>query len=139
MFYMSMFLVVAGNILYHLSQKSIPRGLNPAFSVTVSYLVALALSIAIYPFFSDQPFRESSRQLNWSSFGVGVAAVIIEFAFLLVYRSGWNLSIATTIASAAIAVVLIPLGILVFREHVSPLNVVGLLMCLAGLVLAVRR
>ncbi len=139
MFYISMLLVVAGNILYHLSQKSIPRDLNPAFSVTVSYLVALALSIAVFPFFSPQPIRESARQLNWTSVGVGVAAVVIEFGFLLVYRSGWNLSIASGIASAAIALILIPVGILFFRERISALNLVGLLMCLAGLVLAVRR
>jgi multidrug transporter EmrE-like cation transporter len=70
---------------------------------------------------------------------VGAAAVVIEFAFLLVYRTGWNLSVASAIASAAIALILIPLGVLVFREHISALNIVGLLMCLAGLALAVRR
>ena len=139
MFYISMFLVVGGNILYHLSQKSIPRGLNPAFSVTVSYLVALALSIAVYPFFRAQPLRESARQLNWTSVGVGVAAVVIEFGFLLAYRAGWNLSIASAIASAAIALILIPLGIALFRERLSAVNFLGLLLCLAGLVLAVRR
>jgi drug/metabolite transporter (DMT)-like permease len=139
MFYISMLLVVAANILYHLSQKSIPKGLNPAFSVTVSYLVALTLSIAIYPFFSAQPIRESARQLNWTSFGVGVSAVVIEFAFLLAYRAGWNLSIGSAVASAAIALILIPLGIWLFRERLSALNFVGLLLCLAGLVLAVRR
>lgn len=139
MFYISMLLVVGGNILYHLSQKSIPKGLNPAFSVTVSYLVALALSVAIYPFFSAQSIRESARQLNWTSFGVGVAAVVIEFAFLLAYRAGWNLSMASAIASAAIALILIPLGILLFREHLATVDIVGLLLCLVGLVLAVRR
>jgi uncharacterized membrane protein len=139
MFYFSFFLVVAGNILYHVSQKSIPRGLNPAFSVTVSYIVALALSSALYPFLSAQSIRESARQLNWASVGVGVSAVAIEFGFLLAYRSGWNLSIASATASAAIAVILIPLGILLYREHLSALNVVGLLLCLAGLVLVVRR
>ncbi len=139
MYYFSFFLVIAGNILYHLSQKSIPKGLNPAFSVTVSYVVALALSAALYPFLSSQPVRESARQLNWASVGVGVSAVAIEFGFLLVYRAGWNISIASAMASAAIAVVLIPIGILLYRERLSAVNVVGLLLCLAGLVLVIRR
>lgn len=139
MYYFSFFLVIAGNILYHLSQKSIPKGLNPAFSVTVSYVVALALSAALYPFLSSQPVREAARQLNWASVGVGVSAVAIEFGFLLVYRAGWNISIASAMASAAIAVVLIPIGILLYRERLSAVNVVGLLLCLAGLVLVIRR
>lgn len=139
MYYFSFFLVVAGNVLYHLSQKSIPRGLNPAFSVTVSYVVALALSAALYPFLSSQPVRESARQLNWASVGVGVSAVAIEFGFLLVYRAGWNISSASAMASAAIAVVLIPIGILLYRERLSTVNVVGLLLCLVGLVLVIRR
>lgn len=139
MYYLSFFLVVAGNVLYHLSQKSIPKGLNPAFSVMVSYVVALALSAALYPFLSSQPVRESARQLNWASVGVGVSAVAIEFGFLLVYRAGWNISIASAMASAAIAVVLIPIGILLYRERLSAVNVFGLLLCLAGLVLVIRR
>lgn len=139
MYYISFFLVIAGNVLYHLSQKSIPKGLNPAFSVTVSYIVALGLSAVLYPFLSSQPIRESARQLNWASVGVGVSAVAIEFGFLLVYRAGWNISIASAMASAAIAVVLIPIGILLYRERLSATNVVGLLLCLAGLVLVIRR
>jgi drug/metabolite transporter (DMT)-like permease len=139
MFYVSIFLAVGGNILYHLSQKSIPKGLNPAFSVTVSYLVALALSVALYPLLPGQPIRESARALNWASFGVGIAIVAVEFGFLFVYRAGWNLSMASAVASAAIALILIPLGILLFRERLSAVNVLGLLLCVAGLILAVRR
>jgi drug/metabolite transporter (DMT)-like permease len=139
MFYISMLLVVAANILYHLSQKSIPKGLNPAFSVTVSYLVALALSVALYPLLPGQPIRESARALNWASFGVGIAIVAVEFGFLFVYRAGWNLSMASAVASAAIALILIPLGILLFRERLSAVNILGLLLCVAGLILAVRR
>jgi len=139
MFYVSFVLIVAGNIVYHLSQKSIPKGLNPAFSVTVSYIVALALSAALYPLLPGAPIRESARAVNWASVGVGVSAVAIEFGFLLAYRAGWNLSIASATASAAIALVLIPLGILLYRERLSALNVLGLLLCLGGLVLVIRR
>jgi drug/metabolite transporter (DMT)-like permease len=139
MFLISIFLVVGGNVLYHLSQKSIPRGLNPAFSVTVSYAAALLLSVALLPWLADQPVRESVRQLNWTSFGVGISAVVIEFGFLLAYRAGWNLSIASTVVAAALALVLIPIGIVLFRERLSPVNFLGLALCLVGLLLAIRK
>ena len=138
MFYWSMLFVVAGNVIYHLSQKSIPRGLDPVFSVTVSYVTALGLSALLLPIASSRPLRDSMRQVTWASFGVGVGAVVIEFAFLLVYRSGWNISLASFAGSAALAAILVPLGVLLYRERLSWVNVLGLLFCLLGFALVTR-
>jgi uncharacterized membrane protein len=138
MVYVSILLAVGGNVLYHVAQKSVPRGINPAFSVTVSYVVALALSAALLPLVSDQPLSDSVRELNWASFGVGVAIVAVEFGFLLAYRAGWNLSTAWLVVAALLALALVPIGILLYRERLSATNVVGLLLCAAGLVLAFR-
>lgn len=138
MFYWSMLLVVLGNVLYHVSQKSIPRGLDPVFSVFVSYVTALALSALLLPLAASRPIRESWRQTTWASVGVGVAAVVIEFAFLLVYRAGWNISLASFAGSAVLAAILVPLGVLLYRERLSWVNLVGLLFCLLGFFLVTR-
>ncbi len=138
MYVFSIFLAVGANILYHISQKSIPRGINPAFSVVVTYLVALALSAALLPFTSSQPLRESARELNWASAGVGVAIVGVEFAFLLAYRTGWRISLATLTTNVTVAIVLLPVGLLFFRERLSASNVAGIVLCLAGLLLIAR-
>lgn len=138
MFYWSMIFVVAGNVLYHLGQKSIPKDLDPVFSVTVSYVTALALSLFLLPIASSRPLRESFRQTTWASVAVGVGAVVIEFAFLLVYRSGWNISLASFAGSAALAAILVPVGVLLYRERLSWVNVVGLLFCLLGFFLVTR-
>ena len=138
MFYWSMIFVVLGNVLYHVSQKTIPRGLDPVFSVFVSYVTALALSALLLPFAAARPLRASWRQTTWASVGVGVGAFVIEFAFLYVYRSGWNISLASFAGSAALAVILVPLGVLLYRERLSWVNVVGLLFCLVGFALVTR-
>jgi drug/metabolite transporter (DMT)-like permease len=138
MFYWSMIFVVLGNVVYHVSQKSIPRGLDPALSVTVSYVTALTLSAVLLPFSSVRPIKDSLRQVTWASFGVGAGAVVIEFAFLLVYRSGWNISLASFAGSAALAAILVPVGLLIYRERLSWVNVVGLLFCLLGFFLVTR-
>jgi uncharacterized membrane protein len=36
-------------------------------------------------------------------------------------------------------VVLIPVGLLVFKDHLSIRNVIGLILCIVGLVLVVRQ
>lgn len=138
MFYWSMVFVVLGNVVYHVSQKSIPRDLDPVFSVTVSYITALVLSAVLLPFASTRPLRDSLRQVTWASVGVGVGAVVIEFAFLLVYRSGWNISLASFAGSASLAAILVPIGLFLYREKLSWVNVVGLLFCLVGFALVTR-
>ena len=139
MFYFSLVMVVLGNVLYQVSQKSIPRGLDPVFSVFVSYVTALALTALLLPFAASRPLRESWRATTWASFGVGVSACVIEFAFLWVYRSGWNISLAPSVGGAALAAFLIPIGVLFYREKISGVNAVGLLLCLVGVYLASRR
>jgi drug/metabolite transporter (DMT)-like permease len=139
MFYWSMVLVVLGNVLYHVAQKSIPRGLDPVFSVFVSYVTALVLTALLLPFAAARPLRESWRATTWASVGVGVSACVIEFAYLWVYRSGWNISLASVAGSAALASLLIPIGILLYRERISAVNAAGLVLCLAGVYLASRR
>jgi drug/metabolite transporter (DMT)-like permease len=137
--YWSMLLVVLGNVLYHVSQKSIPRGLDPVFSVFVSYVTALALSALLLPLAAERPLRASWSRTTWASVGVGVGAFFIEFAFLYVYRTGWNISLASFVGGAALAVILVPLGLLVYKEKLSAVNLAGLLLCLVGVYLASRR
>ncbi len=139
MFYWSMLFVVLGNVVYHVSQKSIPRGLDPVFSVFVSYVTALALSALLLPWAASRPIRASWNRTTWASVGVGVGAFVIEFAFLFVYRSGWNISLASFAGSAALAAILVPIGVLLFRERLSWVNAVGLLLCLLGFFLVTRR
>lgn len=62
----------------------------------------------------------------------------IEIGFLLTYRVGWRISLGSTAAAAAVAVLLIPVGILVYGERLSAANVAGIVLCIAGLALIVR-
>jgi drug/metabolite transporter (DMT)-like permease len=69
---------------------------------------------------------------------VGLSIVGVELAILLAYRAGWRISLASVIANVTTALLLVIVGVLVYREHLAARHVVGLLMCLGGLVLAAR-
>ena len=75
------------------------------------------------------------KQLNWASMGLAIAVVGIEFGFLLVYRSGWNLGIAAVLVNVVASLILVPVAIWVFKDKISWINVMGILVCLAGLVM----
>ncbi len=70
---------------------------------------------------------------------MGLAIVAVELGVLLAYRAGWPMSVASLTVSSALALVLVPVGVTVYRERLSPANVAGLVLCLAGLVLVARK
>ena len=61
-----------------------------------------------------------------------------ELGFLLAYRSGWRISVAAVATNVAVTLLLVPIGIVIFKDHLSLRNVIGLIFCVLGLVLVVR-
>ncbi|MEO8436650.1 MAG: EamA family transporter [Pyrinomonadaceae bacterium] len=132
-------LTVGGMLLYHLSQKSIPKEMNPFFATIIAYAVGIVMCAAcalIYT--SKKSFVDSVRDSNWAVFALGIGAACIELGFLLVYRAGWRISVAAIATNVAVTAMLIPIGIIVFKDHLSVRNIIGLLFCILGLVLVVR-
>lgn len=136
LFYFSLALAVLSSMLYHVVIKLTPAEANPAISLFVAYVAAALLCLALLFFF---PLKTSVaaafRQLNWTSVALAFALVGLEAGFLLAYRSGWNLSLAAIVVNVAVTVLLIPIGLLLFKEKLSPLNVFGILLCIGGLVM----
>jgi len=139
-FWLSIALVVGTNLVYHVAQKSIPADTHPLVSVFASYVIALVTTLLLFPFFPVRPsLGQAVRQLRWPTVAVGISIVGIEIGFLLAYRSGWRISLGSTVAAAAVAVLLIPTGLSLYGEKLSAANVAGIALCIAGLALAVQH
>jgi drug/metabolite transporter (DMT)-like permease len=136
LFYASITLAVLGSIAYHVIVKFTPAGVNPAVSLGTSYAVALGLCAALLLVFplGETVIREV-KKLNWASYALALALVGLEVGFLLAYRAGWKISTAAIIVNVAATLLLIPVGIFLFKERLSPVNIAGILVCLVGLVL----
>ena len=139
MAWFSIALVVFGNVVYHLGQRSIPREANPVVATLAAYLVALVATFATIPLLArGTPLTTAWRSLNGSTVLVGTGIVAVEIGFLLAYRSGWTLGNASLVANATVAVVLLALGVLVFREPLSLTRLSGVGLCLVGLWIVTR-
>lgn len=139
MAWLSIALVVLGNVVYHLGQRAIPRDANPVVATLAAYLVAIVATLATIPLLArGTPLTTAWRVLNWSTVLVGTGIVAVEIGFLIAYRSGWTLGNASLVANATVAVALLGLGVLVFREPVSLTRLSGVGLCLAGLWLVTR-
>lgn len=51
------------------------------------------------------------------------------------YKAGWNISTAQIVQSVILAVVLIFVGCLLYKEIITVQKIVGILICLGGLYL----
>ncbi|MDX6404008.1 MAG: hypothetical protein QOH70_1463 [Blastocatellia bacterium] len=137
--YFPLGLAVGGMLFYHLGQKSIPKGINPFYATMIAYLVGIVVcAICALALSDDKSFISSVKESNWAVFVVGAAAACIEVGFLLAYRSGWKISVAAVATNVAVTLMLVPIGIIIFKDHLSLRNIVGLIFCVLGLLLVVR-
>lgn len=136
LFYFSIALAICSSAFYHFVAKSTPSSVNFTVSLLVTYAVAFFATLLTFPLFPIQgSVVMELKKLNWASFGLALAVVGIEFGFLLVYRSGWNLGIAAVLTNVVASLILVPVAIYVFRDKISWVNVLGIFVCLAGLVM----
>ena len=113
--------------------------MNPFHATIIAYAIGILLCFVCalaYP--GKRSLIGSVRESNWAVFVLGVSAASIEVGFLLAYRAGWKISLAAVATNVAVTAMLIPIGILVFKDHLSLRNILGLIFCVLGLVLVVR-
>jgi drug/metabolite transporter (DMT)-like permease len=139
-YYAAIGLTIFSNVLYHIFQKATPGNVNPLISLFFTYLTAAAVCLVLFPFY---PGREgillSIKKVNWTSIALGIAIVGLEMGFLLAYRAGWNISLAGIFSNGTVALLLIPVGILLFREKLTPVNLAGIILCFGGLLLINKK
>lgn len=109
--------------------------MNPLASLTITYAVGAVFSLALYLLLNrgGNLLREYSR-VNWAPFVLGLAIVGLEVGFIYAYKAGWTVSTASIVQSAFLAVALIAVGFLLYREAITWNKVVGIVICLIGLV-----
>lgn len=134
MYVFSIVIIVASNVLYHVCQKSIPQKANPFSVLIVTYLFAAVLSIIAF-FFSkaDKGFFQSFTDLNWTSLVLALAIVGLEFGYLMAYRAGWNISLGSLVSNICLALILIPIGILFYKDGFGGYKILGTAFCIIGL------
>jgi drug/metabolite transporter (DMT)-like permease len=140
LFYLSIILAVLSSLMYHVILKFTPANVNPALSFAVTYAAAAVLCLLLLPLFPLKDGVTSAlRRLNWASYALAFALVGLEVGFLLAYRAGWEISIAAIFVNAVVTILLVPVGVSLFTERLSTANVVGILVCVIGLILVNMR
>ena len=127
-------LVVISNILYNVCTKSVPDAMHPMASLTVTYLVGAAVSAVMYFLLNrgGNLLREYAK-LNWAPIVLGLVIVGLEVGYIYAYKAGWQISTASLVQSAFLAVALLAVGVLAYKEALTVSKVMGVVICLVGL------
>lgn len=129
-------LVIFSNTFYHITAKSTPADVNPLASLCITYLVAAVTSFVLMLISQGVTKGElfPFKGINWTSFVLGICVIGLEYGYLWAYRAGWDISVGSLIANIALAIILIFVGLLLFKEKISVNQLIGIGLCIAGLV-----
>ncbi len=132
-------MAILGTVLYHVAQKLTPRTVNPFLALAVTYLVALGTCLVVLATYGRSGIaRPALQQLNWTSVLCGISIFLVEVGVLLGYRASWNLKTLSLVANTSVALLLVPVGVWCFHESLTFRNVIGIALCLCGLLILQR-
>ena len=128
-------LVVLSNTAYQICAKSVPEKMNPFASLTVTYLVgALASAILYFALGTGGNLIKEYGKLNWAPFVLGIVIVGLEVGWIYAYQAGWQVSTGFIVQSAFLAAALLLVGYFLYHEALTWNKLVGVAICLIGLV-----
>ncbi len=126
-------------VAYQLLLKMPGAAINALAFQTFAYFVAFVAAALLW---SRHP-ELGSNKLQPRDIAVavafGLAVVGLEYGYIAAYRLGWPVNMTGTTVNIATAVLMVPIGFLLFRESLSWTNITGLALCCAGLFLLSRR
>lgn len=129
-------LMIVVNVAYNIVAKLTPVDVNALASVFLTYLVCCVSSFAFFFITSkDRNYPRALKACNWSAPAMGLSLVLMEVAILLQYRAGWDISIACLVLYVILAVCLLVIGAIFYKEKVGIRRIVGCAVCAVGLVL----
>lgn len=132
-------MVVCANTMYNVCTKSTPAEVNPFITLFFTYLVAAGITVILFFIFgnSSNIIAEISN-VNWTSIILGISVVGLETGYILIYRAGWKISNASVVANILLAISLILVGYIIYKENINLKQILGIVVCMVGLILITK-
>ena len=139
MFFFLIAVAVIANVFYHVASKSIPAEQNAFMGLVVNYATALIASAILLFFTPHEKILVEASKTNWACILMGLSITGVEAAFVMIYRAGVELSTASLIVNILIAVAMLFVGGIFYREQITLQKIFGVMLCIAGVILLSRN
>jgi drug/metabolite transporter (DMT)-like permease len=134
--YLPVLIVVAANVTYDISSKSIPDGLNAYAGITITYSVLAVFNFLIFQIMNPEiPIIVEWTQMNWAVVLFALTSVGLESGYIFLYRAGWNISLGGMVCNTLLVICMLLIGRFLFNETVSLKQFLGVILCVAGLII----
>lgn len=134
--YLPILLIVVSNVFYHICSKSVPEDLDPFAALTVTYAVGAVVSAILFFIFShEKNLLVQYGRINWTTVVLGISIVGLEAGSIYMYKAGWNISTGQLVHSSILALCLIVIGMMFYKETMTPTKLCGILAVMVGLFL----
>ncbi len=135
LFFLPILIVVAAQVIYDVSAKSINEDLNAFAGTTVIYTVLAVFYFLIFVIFTPEASVSAEfTKMNWAVLTFALGSIGLESGYIFLYRAGWNISLGGMVCNITLAVCMLAVGFLLFNESISFRQGWGVLLCLVGLI-----
>lgn len=129
-------IIVLSNIIYNICAKSTPKEVNSFAALSITYGVAAVVSfIMFFATSKSKNILTEFAKTNWSSFVLGIVIVGLELGYILAYRNGWKMNTVSVTANITLAVILILVAFIFYKESITAKQIIGIFVCAGGLLL----
>jgi len=136
LFFLPVFAIVFSNIVYDISAKLFPGQLNAQAGLAIVYAIAAGVSLLLFVLTSkNTSFSKELKKINWATFSLALGCTGIDLGYVLLFRAGWDISFGSLACNIFLAITLILVGTLFYKEKLTKDHLAGIALCLAGLIL----
>lgn len=134
-YFMPFFMVIICSVFYHLISKNISGTINTYIGLFITYGIACLISALAFLITSKDYFITEVTKVSISNILLGLVVVGLEGGYILMYRGGWEISKGSLITNMFIAIILLIVGALVFKEGITIKKAMGAGLCIIGIFL----
>lgn len=127
-------IIISANTIYQICAKGIPQEMNTCASMTVTYSVATIFSAVMFFVTSKEHnlFKELTFT-NWAPIFLGIVITGLEVGFIYAYKAGWKVNTLSLVANIIVSIILIFIGLVLYKEQINFSKIAGIIICLVGL------
>lgn len=121
-----MLLALAANMVYHIASKETSSRINPFASLVISYGLAFFVCLLAFAISSGGFYIASQVvEINPATFTLAIGVAGVETGCILMYKAGWDISAGPLICNIILVIILIFVGVLLFKETVTLKTIMG--------------
>lgn len=135
-FFLPILIIVASNVIYDVSSKSIREDLNAYAGTTIIYSILAVFYFLVFKILNPTgSIGVEWSQVNWAVVTFALGSIGLESGYIFLFRAGWKISLGGMVCNILLAMSMLMVGQLLFNETVSLSQYLGVLFCIVGLII----